>query len=78
MIKEHPKPLLPFITIYGYAQWVTIKDMTNRTLYYKTYENTIWKKIDLKSFALEPGNPRRSITVASGPTVFTDVSGDLK
>lgn len=56
-IKENPAP---FVTMEGYAQWVVIKDLTNLTLYYKTYENTAWKKVDLKEFNLAPGELRKN------------------
>lgn len=59
-IKENPAP---FVTMEGYAQWVVIKDLANLTLYYKTYENTAWKKVDLRKFSLEPGAARKSIAI---------------
>lgn len=59
-VKEEPEPL---IMLEGYAQWVIIKDLTNLNLYYKTYENTSWKKIELKKFDLTPGVPRKSIPI---------------
>lgn len=59
-IKENPAP---FVTLEGYAQWVVIKDLTNLILYYKTYENTAWKQVDLKNFSLAPGTPRKIISV---------------
>ncbi|MDD5692631.1 MAG: choloylglycine hydrolase family protein [Candidatus Omnitrophica bacterium] len=59
-IKENPAP---FVMMEGYAQWVVIKDLTNLTLYYKTYENTAWKKVDLRKFSLEPGGARKSIAI---------------
>ncbi|HOT46752.1 MAG TPA: choloylglycine hydrolase family protein [Spirochaetota bacterium] len=62
VIKEHP---MPFITVYGYAQWVVIKDMTNRVLYFKTYENTAWKTVDLKKFDLQSGQPRKAMPINS-------------
>ncbi|MFA5097588.1 MAG: choloylglycine hydrolase family protein [Candidatus Margulisiibacteriota bacterium] len=75
VIKENPKP---FITLYGYAQWVVMKDLTNKTIYYKTYENTAWKKASLSGFKLEKGAPVRSIPMDS--TVFSaqDVSKQFK
>lgn len=74
-IKENPAPL---VHMEGYAQWVVIKDLTNLTLYYKTYENTAWKKVDLKKFSLEPGVPRKSLSIDDKQQKFIDVTGELK
>jgi len=62
LIKENP---VPFITLEGNAQWVIIKDLTNLVLYYKTYENTTWKKVGLKEFNLAPGSYYKSIAIDS-------------
>lgn len=74
-IKENPAL---FITLEGYAQWVIIKDLTNLVLYYKTYENSVWKSIDLKKFDLAPGTPRKFIAIGDKQQNVIDVSGELK
>jgi len=74
-IKENPAP---FVMMEGYAQWVVIKDLTNLTLYYKTYENTAWKKVDLEKFSLEPGVPQKSIAIDDKQQKVIDVTGELK
>ena len=74
-IKENPAP---FVMMEGYAQWVVIKDLTNLILYYKTYENTAWKKVDLKKFSLEPGAPQKSIAIDDKQQKVIDVTGELK
>jgi len=74
-IKENPAP---FVTMEGYAQWVVIKDLTNLILYYKTYENTAWRKIDLKKFNLAPGSPLKSIAIDDKQQRVIDVTGELK
>jgi choloylglycine hydrolase len=74
-IKENPAPL---VHMEGYAQWVVIKDLTNLTLYYKTYENTAWKKVDLKGFNLAPGTAQKSLAIDDKQQKFIDVSGELK
>ena len=74
-IKENPAL---FVTLEGYAQWVVIKDLTNLVLYYKTYENTAWKKIDLKKFILTPGTPQKSIAIEDKQQKVIDVTGELK
>jgi choloylglycine hydrolase len=75
VIKEHPAP---FVTIYGYAQWAIIKDMTNRVLYYKTYENTSWKAVDLKKFSLKLQASRKALAIDSVRIPASDVSGMFK
>lgn len=74
-VKENPAPL---VHLEGYAQWVVIKDLTGLILYYKTYDNTAWKKVDLKKFSLEPGAARKSIIMEDKQQAVIDVSGDLK
>lgn len=78
VIKEQPFRFLPFVHIYGYAQWVVIKDMTNRVMYYKTYENTAWKKVDLNKFSLTKGSPIKSLAMEDGGTDYIDVSRRFK
>ncbi|MDD5008942.1 MAG: choloylglycine hydrolase family protein [Syntrophorhabdaceae bacterium] len=75
VIKENPAP---FVRMEGFAQWVVIKDLTNRVLYYKTYDNTAWKKVDLKKFDLNPGAPQKAIPIDEKPLDAVDVSGELK
>ncbi len=74
-IKENPAL---FVTLEGYAQWVVIKDLTNLVLYYRTYENTAWKKIDLKKFTLTPGTTKKSIAIEDKQQKVIDVTGELK
>ncbi|MDD5129839.1 MAG: choloylglycine hydrolase family protein [Candidatus Omnitrophica bacterium] len=74
-IKENPAPL---IHMEGYAQWVVIKDLTNLILYYKTYENTAWKMVDLKKFSLEPGAAQKSIAIDDKQQKVIDVTSELK
>ncbi|MDD5097459.1 MAG: choloylglycine hydrolase family protein [Candidatus Omnitrophica bacterium] len=74
-IKENPAPL---IYMEGYAQWVVIKDLTNLILYYKTYENTAWKKVELKKFSLEPGVVQKSLAIDNKQQQVIDVTSELK
>ncbi len=74
-IKETPNP---FIHMYGYAQWVVIKDLTNKTLYFKTYDNTAWRTVDLKKFDLSAGKPVKSIPISSTQPAYIDVTGWMR
>jgi choloylglycine hydrolase len=69
---------VPRVKMYGYAQWVVIKDLANKVLYFKTYENTAWKSVDLRRFALDPGVSLRSLTMADKKLRIIDVSDKLK
>ncbi|MFA6430815.1 MAG: choloylglycine hydrolase family protein [Candidatus Margulisiibacteriota bacterium] len=69
---------VPFMEIYGIAQWAIAKDLTNKVLYYKTYENTAWKSVDLNKFDLTPGAPKRSIAIDDKTNSIIDVSGQLQ
>lgn len=75
LIKENPEP---FIALDGYAQWIVIKDITNKVLYYKTYENTVLKKVDLKSFDLGSKAAARSLSIDDKKQGVADVTGQLK
>ncbi|MCU0641940.1 MAG: linear amide C-N hydrolase [Candidatus Margulisbacteria bacterium] len=46
---------IPGQYLYGYAQWAVIKDLTNRVLYYRTYDKTAWQTVDLNKFDLGAG-----------------------
>ncbi len=69
---------IPFVTLYGNAQWVLIKDLTNKVLYYKTYENTAWRSVDMKKFNLASNGPGKYLKMAGDKLPVIDVSGDLK
>jgi choloylglycine hydrolase len=69
---------LPFKYLYGFAQWVVIKDLTSKVLYYKTYENTVWRSVDLKQFDLAPGKAVKTLSLAAQGAAAIDVSGKLE
>lgn len=75
VIKENPEPL---VILEGYAQWVVIKDLTNRVLYYKTYENPALKKVDMKRFDLSPAAPELSMAIDDTHQDIIDTSDKMK
>jgi choloylglycine hydrolase len=75
VIKENPEPM---VKLYGIAQWVVIKDLTNKVLYYKTYENPTWKAVDMKKFNLNAGAAIKSIAIDNRQLQVEDVSSALK
>ena len=63
--------------MYGYAQWVVIKDLTNKVLYYRTYNNQTLKAIDMKKLNFAIGAQAKSISVNDGAASSVDVTGLL-
>lgn len=59
------------------TQWITIKDLTNKVLYYRTFDNLSLRSIDLKALNLSPGETFRSVMME---TVVkpVDITKDLK
>ncbi|MFA5183809.1 MAG: linear amide C-N hydrolase, partial [Syntrophales bacterium] len=68
---------IPGKHLYGYAQWVVIKDLTNKVLYYKTYENTAWRSVDLKKFDLIFGKEVKRLAIDAAGLPAIDVSGNF-
>lgn len=60
-----------------YTQWSTLKDLTNRVLYYYTYDNMNVRAIDLKKMVSERTAGSKIIPMAEGFT-FTDVTKQMK
>lgn len=53
----------PLIHIYGYAQWSVLKDLKNKVLYFRTYDNVNLRKIDMNKLNLAEGAKRKSIAI---------------
>ncbi len=51
------------ITAYDYTQWIVIKDLTNKVLYYRTYDNLALRKVDMKKLDLSAGAEMKSIPI---------------
>ncbi len=63
--------------LYGYAQWVVIKDLTNKVMYYRTYENQMLKAVDMKKLNMSIGAKSKNISVNEGAQKAVDVTGRL-
>jgi choloylglycine hydrolase len=61
-----------------YAQWVVIKDLTNKQLYFRSYFNATLRKIDLNKIDFSPKASRVAIAVEDGAPSFIDVTDKLK
>lgn len=60
-----------------YTQWVVVKDLTNKVLYFRTYDNMSLRSVDLKKFDLSPGSKTFSMPVDGGEGAVTDVTAGL-
>lgn len=66
------------ITLYGNAQWSIIKDLTNKTMYFRTYDNMTLRKIDLNKFKLSSGSPKKYIDASTPSPKFIDVTQQFR
>jgi choloylglycine hydrolase len=49
-----------------YTQWVVLKDLKNRILYFRSYDNSALKSIDMSKLDFAAGKPRQLTAVAGG------------
>lgn len=61
-----------------HAQWALMKDITNRVIYYRSYNDLSIKAIDLRKIDLTPDAPSRSISIIGKTGTFTDVTAQMK
>ena len=57
--------------------WIAIKDLKNKVLYFRTYENLALRAIDLKKLDMSPGASKKVMSIQGGTEVL-DVSANLK
>jgi choloylglycine hydrolase len=60
-----------------YTQWITIKDLKNKVLYFRTYENLMLRSVDLKKLDVSPGAQKKLMPIQGGSEAV-DVTGNLK
>lgn len=60
-----------------YTMWIAIKDLKNKVLYFRTYENLSLRAIDLTKLDMAPGSKKKTMPIQGGSGV-ADVTGDLK
>ena len=61
---------------YDYTQWVTVHDLTNRRMYYRTYENHNYRYIDLKKLSFD-GTKKKKLALGE-PARYIDNTSKLK
>ena len=60
-----------------YTQWVVIKDLTNRMLYIRDYDNLTLRTIDLKKLLRDSGAKMKSIPVDSDTYKMVDITDEF-
>jgi len=75
VIKEKVNPV---IHIYGNAQWSIIKDLTNKVLYFRTYDNMTLRKIDLKRIEVATGGEKKPLAISKPFPAFIDTTESLR
>ena len=61
-----------------YTQWIVVKDLANKVLYFRTYGNTALRSVDMKKFDMSEGAKRFTMPVDGGAGAVTDVTAGLK
>ncbi len=72
------KDVKPTGTSKDYSQWVVIKDLTNKHLYFRSYYNPTLQKIDLKKIDFSPQAKKISLGIAEGAPAYIEVTDKLK
>jgi penicillin V acylase-like amidase (Ntn superfamily) len=57
--------------------WIAIKDLKNKIVYFRTYENLMLRAIDLNKLDMKPGAPKKALDIQGGSEA-ADVTGNLK
>ncbi len=66
-------------TVYGdHTQWIVIKDLSARIMYYRTYGDMTIRSVDLNKFDLSEKGQKFSMPLDTEQNGFVDVSADLK
>jgi len=61
-----------------YTQWIVVKDLTNKVLYFRSYQDLALKKVDMKKLSFKPGSKLISVAIESGSRNIIDVTGKMK
>jgi len=65
-------------TYHDYTQWIVSKDLTNKILYFRTYDNLTLKSVELSKFDLSPEGKKLVMPINEDRHATIDVSSDLK
>jgi choloylglycine hydrolase len=51
---------------HDYTQWIVVKDLSNKVLYYRSYDNLTLRYIDLKKLDFTKGTSAKLVSIESG------------
>lgn len=60
-----------------YTQWIVIKDLTNKVLYFRSYQDLTLKKIDMKNLNFNRSAEIKTIRIESGIRTILDMTEKL-
>ncbi len=63
---------------HDYTQWVVLRDLSNRIMYFRSYNDLTIKGVDLNKFDLSEKGQRVSMPVMTEENGLVDVSANLK
>jgi choloylglycine hydrolase len=61
-----------------YTQWIVIKDLTNRVMYFRSYQDLTLKKVDMKKLNFNRGAEIKTIRIESGIRTILDMTEKLR
>ncbi|MBU0652357.1 MAG: linear amide C-N hydrolase [Proteobacteria bacterium] len=64
--------------LIDYTQWIVIKDLTNKVVYFRSYQDLTLKKVDMKQLNLKPGAAVKTIPIEDGSKNIIDRTAGLK
>ncbi|GJM14791.1 MAG: choloylglycine hydrolase [Thermodesulfobacteriota bacterium] len=65
-------------TFHDYTQWVVIKDLTNKILYYRSYENMSLRSVDMNKLDMSSNGKRLKFPVNGLGSGVVDITSELK
>ncbi len=60
-----------------YTQWIVIKDLTNKVMYFRSYQDLALKKVDLKQLNLNQGAMVKTLHIEDGSKSILDKTDKL-
>lgn len=60
-----------------YTQWIVIKDLTNKALYFRSYQDLTLKKVDMNKLNFNHGAKMKAIRIESGMRKIPDMTEKL-
>jgi choloylglycine hydrolase len=64
--------------VEDYTQWVVIKDLTNKVLYVRDYDNLSLRSIDLKKLDFSAGVAAKSVSISTQDNGIIDITESLR